>query len=67
MAPEFTCKDCPDRYPACWDHCEKYQAEKKKHDKKIQASRRNSDIDEYFYKLQARQLIWKMKNRSQGR
>lgn len=20
-----TCKDCKDRYPACHDHCEKYQ------------------------------------------
>ena len=20
-----TCKDCPDRYPACHDKCEKYQ------------------------------------------
>lgn len=20
-----TCRDCPDRHPACHDHCEKYQ------------------------------------------
>lgn len=25
---KFTCKDCPNRYPACHDKCEKYQREK---------------------------------------
>lgn len=24
----FTCKDCPDRYPGCHDHCNKYKREK---------------------------------------
>ena len=24
------CKDCPDRHPACHDHCEKYQEAKRK-------------------------------------
>lgn len=23
---QTTCKDCPDRYPGCHDHCEKYQS-----------------------------------------
>ena len=24
MIPKSPCKDCPDRYPACHDHCERY-------------------------------------------
>lgn len=28
-----TCKDCPDRYLGCHDHCDRYQAEKAKSDK----------------------------------
>ena len=24
------CKDCPDRYPACHDRCDKYQEAKRK-------------------------------------
>ena len=30
---EHTCKDCPDRYSGCHDHCEKYQASKAAKDK----------------------------------
>ena len=29
----FTCKDCPDRYPGCHDHCKKYKREKEIWDK----------------------------------
>lgn len=27
----FPCQNCPDRYPGCHDHCEKYKAAKEKH------------------------------------
>lgn len=44
-----TCLDCPDRYPACHDHCEKYQAalaewlDKKRVAKSAKRKRRDYD------------------------
>lgn len=29
----FPCKDCPDRYPGCHDHCEQYKAAKAEYDR----------------------------------
>lgn len=26
------CKDCPNRYPGCHDHCGKYQSQKKQYE-----------------------------------
>ena len=28
---KFTCKDCPERYPACHDNCEKHKNAKEQH------------------------------------
>ena len=45
------CRDCKDRYPACHDYCEKYQAAAKeweKHKAHVKAER----FDEfYLYKI----------------
>lgn len=34
MATIFTCKGCPDRYPGCHDHCDKYKREKAEYEKR---------------------------------
>lgn len=31
------CKDCTDRYPACWGSCSKYQEARAEHEKRKQA------------------------------
>ena len=41
---EFTCKDCPDRYPGCHDKCEKYQAENEIHKARLAAKREADTI-----------------------
>lgn len=34
-----TCKDCPDRYPACHDYCQKFAAWRKEHAKETDYNR----------------------------
>lgn len=34
-----TCKDCPARYPACHDYCQKFAACRKEHDKETAYNR----------------------------
>lgn len=33
------CKDCPDRHPACHDHCQKFSAWRKEHAKETDYNR----------------------------
>lgn len=56
-----TCKDCPDRYLGCHDHCEKYQKalaewkEKKRFAKKVKRLSREYD----GFKIEAMERIRK--------
>lgn len=34
------CKDCPDRYPACHDYCQKFAACRKEHAKETDYNRK---------------------------
>ncbi len=43
MGMTNVCKDCQDRYPACWGSCPKYLAAKAEHDKRVEARRKAND------------------------
>ncbi len=42
IIPQIPCKDCTDRYTACWDTCEKYLKVKLARDKKKESIRREN-------------------------
>lgn len=50
IIPPFPCKNCPDRYPACHDKCEKYLTVKRARDEKKEAIRRDKFPNEYTIK-----------------
>ena len=44
----FTCPpNCPERKPACQDHCEHHLREKAEHNRKMEAVRLEKQIDSY--------------------
>lgn len=47
IIPPFPCKNCPDRYPACHDKCEKYQKVKVARDEKREAIWKDKQNDVY--------------------
>lgn len=47
IIPPFPYKNCPDRYPACHDKCEKYLTVKRAHDEKREALWKEKMPDEY--------------------
>lgn len=45
--PNYPCKGCQDRYPACHDHCEKYKEIKALELKRKNAERGKQEADTY--------------------
>jgi len=45
----WPCKNCPDRYPACHDHCKKYKTEKRKHEAYKKEQSKYTDADTYIF------------------
>ena len=47
------CLDCPDRYPACHDHCDRYKEWKEIHERKRAAAReqKQSEVEIVSYEL----------------
>lgn len=43
MGMTDVCKNCPDRHPACWGDCPKYQQAKAEHDKRKQAQQKANE------------------------
>ena len=61
------CKDCPDRFPACHDHCPKYKAYKEEREAYKAAKRAERDIDNTIYESTVRKRVqWAMKRKRQG-
>ena len=46
---EFTCKGCQTRHPTCHSECEKYIAEKKAHEERMEAQRKQTVIAQGLY------------------
>lgn len=53
-----TCKDCAERYPACWGDCPKYlkakaeyEREKEEYKKKVHDDQAISDVQYHAYKV----------------
>lgn len=48
MSRNFPCtKDCPERYPGCHDHCDKYKTARAKYDERMAKERLDRHIDNY--------------------
>lgn len=45
MKKIVVCKDCDQRYPSCHDHCEKYAADKKRHEEEKAVVIKNKEKD----------------------
>lgn len=48
IIPPFPCKNCPDRYPACHEKCEKYQKVKVARDERREAIRKENTAIGYI-------------------
>lgn len=55
------CLDCPDRYPACHDHCERYQQWKENHEQKRAAARAQDEHEIINYEVQRSKRLKKKK------
>lgn len=63
----YPCKNCPDRYPACHDHCEKYKEAKVLDQKRRNIDRGNKDAYVYTMERMAQNSDFNRKKRSGGR
>lgn len=48
MSVRNVCRDCEDRYPACWGSCERYKKEKEQRDILKERARKRYEEDLYF-------------------
>lgn len=63
----FTCKDCPDRYPGCHDHCKKYKREKEIWDKQKIEDAKEKEIADYICHINAERYDTHVKNKKTNR
>lgn len=60
----FTCPpNCPDRKPACQDHCETYARDKARHDEYRAKEQRKHEVDQYVITAHAKKLDDREKSR----
>lgn len=55
------CKDCAERYPACHDHCERYQNERKKRAEQIAKYKQMHDGEQQLKEMFSRKYTKKLK------
>lgn len=60
----FTCPpNCPDRKPACQDHCERYARDKAKHEEIKAAEQKYRDVGQYIVSARAKKFDARVKSR----
>lgn len=65
MSVRNVCRDCEDRYPACWGSCERYKKEKEQNDILKERARKRREEDQYFIDKSIKERdrkIFKQKN-----
>ena len=60
---EFTCMGCPTRHPSCHSECEKYLAEKKAHEERLENERQRKSVEQGLY-MQRRTGVENAKRRA---
>lgn len=55
------CLDCPDRFPACHDHCERYQLWKEDHERKRAEARKQENQEIVGYEMDRARKLKKKK------
>ena len=55
------CLNCPDRYPACHDHCDRYKEWKEIHERKRAAARDQDEHEIVSYEVERSKRLKKKK------
>lgn len=61
MTEQRPCKNCPDRYLGCHDHCERYLEDKKKRLDQKEEIRRQNNGNEQLRAIYSKKKIKKIK------
>ena len=65
--PNYPCKNCPNRYLACHDHCEKYKAIKAQEQKYKDANRGKKEAYMYTIENSRKTHDFNVKKKREGR
>lgn len=64
----FTCPpECPNRKPACQDHCERYARDKARHNEHMEAKRQQQNLNNYVMGIISSCKDASAKNNKHGR
>ena len=62
---QTTCKDCPDRYPGCHDHCPKYLEQKAKNEEYKKQVKHAMRVDSEFISIRSKQKTRTIRKKQQ--
>lgn len=65
MMPITVCKDCKERYPACWVSCQKYIEAKEEHEKQKKAREKDRIMNDVIDSVHYTGLKYERNNRRQ--